>query len=208
MHDLYIETQVNSDRTIELSYKPESREGSAILLQVGLTLPQFKQYLHNIDLVSIDSNSFCLVYAAKPSISTIIKAYSDWLLNKSIKDYYSVRLSNAANSISYKFYYSDDLCQNSIIKKLGLKDKVWYANEYGIGYEPKTQRFDYYMYCKPSFDFFGHFGYVYPNEYAYNETINHYAVSMINGKVTKVKRYFYKGLDYGIDKNIITKGLI
>ena len=42
---MYVETQVNNDKTIEISYKPNSKEGSAILLQLELAFPQFKQYL-------------------------------------------------------------------------------------------------------------------------------------------------------------------
>lgn len=196
----FVETQVNHDGTVELSYKPDSAIGRMIITQFAVTMPQLIDFAQNLDLVSFDADEFCFVYDHAPSEELLAQYH----IGKKTKDYYCAKVSK--NCIEYKFYYQRDI---DIISQLNLpKNQVCYAEEYGIGYTPLTHRYDYYFYVKPSFDFFKHFSYQYPDSRKYNESVYHYGVSIVDGKVVKVKRYYYQGLDYGKDHNLIAKGLV
>lgn len=201
-NELPSETQIDSDGSIEHSYKLNTANGKMLYNKLASTLPKMLCLandssielisIHTADSISYAENSICIVYG-KLANDRLIEKFS---LNKSrLIDFYACKIGLASGSLTYKFYYKyTPIIEQFYFEKLKSLKNFWLAKEFGISYYPSMKNiYDIYFYTTDIARVYSLLGFIEPEESKkwHNVENAHYAITVKDNRVIKLKRYVH-----------------
>ena len=193
-----VERQIDSDGSIEDSYRWNSKQGKLLLS---------KLYSSNqSNLIPVDPNEIELVsYHLSDNLSyktnSIVIIYNqlpDGIDNSNLRDYYGVKVDFENSKVQYKYYKNYSQSDKSFLLNLLKPFQIQIGDEFGIGFYgdkfEDSNFYDYYFYSKEIEEIYKLFDFKEPEESKKYHNINLALFGLTldkNLKPVKLKRYIY-----------------
>ena len=193
-----VERQIDSDGSIEDSYRWTSKQGKLLLSKlyssnqsnlIPTNLNEIELIsFHFSDNLSYKTNSIVIIYNQLPKD----------IDNSNLRDYYGVKVDFENSKIQYKYYKNYSQFDKSFLLNLLKPFQIQIGDEFGIGFYgnkfEKSNFYDYYFYSKEIKKIYKLFGFTEPKESQKYHNINLalFGITLDKKlKPVKLKRYIY-----------------